>query len=385
MKLRLLKFSQLLVLCFIIMHPDVFAQRSIRKNPHVEYNVQKKGDIYDISYTFLDPFDHLETFSIQLPIAQTNHMIEIFGIPASMFEPFAPTHQVLSARKQILEKGLFLLNNKTIEVDKSAVVEVYSESFCRPVAEFIVESLIKSGSDSRKNRIEFAMCFVQDIPYGIPKYDDKTRHFGGVFPPAKILIEGYGDCDSKAILFAGILTYLIDPEDFIFLNQSNHVLSAIRAAPSQGMTFVRYEGDTYLVAETAGPGRRKLGEKGQYFQTRHMVEPLKVKNRYTIPVESTNTTSNSKIDLSNTTGSSIAFTNTSDRTLRISLSTGNSKWKQITIAPNHTTKIVFEKDENVMIRFREDSSNLVTRRVDTGKSYSFSYSQRKGKWNMFPS
>lgn len=340
-----------------------------------------------MSYTFLDPFDHHKTFTFQFPIVQTNQMIEIFGIPTSMFEPFVPTPQVLAARNQSLEKGLFLLNNKTIEVDKSAVVEVYSETFCLPIAEFIVESLIKYGRDSRRNRIEFAMRFVQDIPYGIPKSDDKTRHFGGVFPPPKILIEGYGDCDSKAILFAGILAYLIDPFDFVFLNQSDHVLSAIRDTPSKGMLYVRYEGDTYLVAETAGPGRRKLGEKGQFFQTRHRVEPLKIDTRYTIPIESSNTTyanANPNTNVNQIAESSITFNNTSHRSLRISLSTDNSKWKQITIAPNQTSKIVFEKNEIVMVRFREDSSSHITRRVDTGKSYSFSYSQRKGKWNMFP-
>jgi hypothetical protein len=341
--------------------------------------------MYDISYAFLNPFDQNETFTIQLPVDQTNQMIEIFGIPASMFESFAPTPDVISARKQKLEKGLFILDNNTIEVNKSAVVEVYSETFCRPIAEFIVESLKSYGRDSRRNRIEFAMHFVQDIPYGIPKYEDKTRHFGGVFPPAKILIAGYGDCDSKAILFAGILAYLIEPADIIFLNQTDHVLSAIRGAPAQGMTYIRYEGETYLIAETAGPGRRKLGEKGQYFQSRHMVEPLKIMSRYTFPIDSTNTGSNRITELHQITESSITFYNTSDRTLMIRLSTDNNKWKQINLAPNNTTKVFFEENEIVMIRFREDSSSMITRQVDTGRSYSFSYNSRQKKWTMFPS
>ncbi|MFU8843527.1 MAG: hypothetical protein ACNA7V_06945, partial [Bacteroidales bacterium] len=315
---------------------------------------------------------------------ESDQMIELFGIPASMFEPFINTPDVLAERRHELEKGLFLLRDNIIEVDKSAAVELYGESFCRPIAEFIIKSLEKYGLDSRRNRIEYAMRFVQDIPYGIPAYDDKTRHYGGVFPIPKILTEGYGDCDSKAILFAGILLYLIEAEDFVFLNQPDHVLSAIRGTPEKGMTYIRYEGDTFLIAETAGPGRRHLGERGKYFQTRYKVEPLSVEQMFVYEILPEQSTYNNKLVVDKIDEFFISLQNTSDRSLRIQLSTDNAKWEQMLIAPYQKTNIVFDKNAIVMIRFREDNSNFRTYRVEMGQSFSFIFNPRKKMWKMEP-
>jgi hypothetical protein len=384
MKFRFFGFALFFFTCFNLIPCSISAQMQLRKNPHVDYHVRIIENHYIISYSFLNPFDDLETFSVQFPVDKTDQMIDIFGIPAVMFQPFLNSPDVLAQRQQTLEKGLFLLRDNIIEVDKSAAVELYSELFCRPVAAFIIESLEKYGLDNRHNRIEYAMRFVQDIPYGIPKYNDRIKHYGGVFPPPKILIEGYGDCDSKAILFAGILIYLIGAEDIVFLNQSDHVLSAVRGAPDKGMTYIRYGGDTFLIAETAGPARRKLGEKGKYFQTRHIVEPLSVKHNYVYPVVPTDSTLKANAATDEMNELFIILQNTSGRSLRIQVSTDNTKWKQIMVAPNQNIKVFFEKNSSVMVRFRENSSNYKTQHVEMGTSFSFIFNPRKGIWSLEP-
>jgi hypothetical protein len=382
MEWKILKIIRHLFLIFAVIPLNLEAQRHIRKNPHVQYEVRQKDDHYIVDYTFLNPFDNLETFSIQLPVAETIEMIDVFGIPASMFEPFVNTPEVLAERQKQLQKGLFLLRNRTIEVDKNALVDLYSEPYCRPIAEYIVASLTKYGRDNRQNRIEFAMNFVQDIPYGIPRYNDKTMHYGGVFPPPKILIEGYGDCDSKAVLFAGIMIYLIGPEEFVFLNQSDHVLSAIRGEPEKGMAYVRFKGDTYLIAETAGPGRRKPGEKGRFYQARHTIEPLSVEKRELIPMSPFDPSHFHQAGITGLNDLSIILKNLSDRSLRVQVSTDNTKWKQIVLSPHQTMRVHFEQKEEVLIRFREDRSNMRTIKIEMGKNYSFIYNQRRGKWSF---
>jgi hypothetical protein len=106
------------------------------------------------------------------------------------------------------------------------------------------------------------MAFVQDIPYGIPEFEDDGITRSGLSPPPLILLTGYGDCDSKVTLFAGILRHLIDPADILFLRPEGvaHVLTAIRGKPTRGQRSITYEGHSFVLADTAGPGRLALGK-----------------------------------------------------------------------------------------------------------------------------
>ncbi len=370
-------FTALFALSVTFLH----GQKNLQKNPHVTYDVSKNESGWEIKYKFQDQFFNLQTYTLEIPYQPTRQMIDKFGIPLWMFEPYVDSEANRLERQKLLSDGLFLLRNNTIEVDKSAVLTYYSQTFCKPIAEMIVRSLSDYGKDNRLNRIEMAMRFVQDIPYGVPTYEDENRHYGGVSPPPKLLLDGYGDCDSKVLLFAGIMIYLIPGEDIIFLNQSDHVLSAIKDEPKNHQTFVRFRGDKYLIAETAGPGKRLLGEKGNYFRNKFEPEVLRMDFPEVIP------TGDNKQGLVNyssetSSGNVLILTNHSTREFRFQLSLDKKRWEPYFINGNQSARMNFKKHETVFIRFRDRNSSYMVYEVETGGIYNLDYNDRKRKWSI---
>ena len=265
--------------------PSVHAQqvrypRGHKKNDHVYYSVKLVSGHYEIVYGFKDHKGQMQEFHLRYPEKHTAEMIDRFGIPQSMLGRYAATPEVIQERKRALKSGLFMLRGKTIVVDLDAVVHYYA-SFCEPIARQIAQALDKYGTDSRRERIEMAIKFVQDIPYGVPDMGDSNRHFGGFITPPQVLLSGYGDCDSKSVLFVCILSYLVDPSGIAFLQQPEHLLTAIEATPGPGQIYIDLDDGRYVLSETAGPGRPPFGEKGEYYsQERYTVEKLDFRGDY---------------------------------------------------------------------------------------------------------
>jgi len=251
-----------------------FGQTDYQKNDHVILHSQKTAGQYIIDYEFKDHFRQMVTVDLRFDRALTDEMIGTFGVPKSMFEPFYPVDEVIRERERVISNGLFRRDDNQIVVDKSAVVSYYAGYFCKPIADIVITELGKREVDSRENRIEMAMKFVQDIPYGVPEWKEDQYFFGGVNVPPEILIHGFGDCDSKSIFFAGILCYLVKPEDIVFLGQEGHVLTAVQSDILDGRTYYTLGDKSYVVAETAGPGRPPFGDKGSNTQGSSFIEPL---------------------------------------------------------------------------------------------------------------
>ena len=356
------------------------AQKTPEKNPYVKYSANQDEENYIIDYTFKDHYNNFQNYQFALPIDYTQSRIVKFGVPLWLFEPYVGTEYNLRIRKKEMKEGLFLLNDNVIEVDKSTVLEYYSESFCQPIAKMIVESLADYGRDTRRDRIEMAIRFVQDIPYGIPTYSDKDKHYGGVSPPPKLLLDGYGDCDSKVLLFAGILIYLIPAEDIIFLNQSDHVLSAIQDNPRKGDTYINYKHRDYLIAETAGPGKRMLGQKGNYYKTKFKIEPLRLESPSILPYSENDVANKPAVNPEIVDNKTLVIKNPSEREFRFQLSFDNSHWKDFYLQSEHSGKYVFEEDQHIYLRYRERNSRFAVYKIQTGNAYVFRWDSRKRRW-----
>ena len=367
----------ILISIFLFAPFVIFSQKRITSNPYVKYEVNISEEKYFIEYTFKDQFNNFQQFTLGYPLEITNHMIDRFGVPNWMFNEYHDTWENRLKRKNILKEGLFRLENNVIEADKSAVIIYYSEIFCKPVAGLIADALAGYGKDTRRNRIEMAIRFVQDIPYGIPEFSDKDRHYGGVSPPPELLINGYGDCDSKVLLFAGILIYLIDSDDIIFLNQSKHVLTAIKEEPDKGSTYIKYKKEKYLIAETAGPGLRSLGEKGNYYKNSFKVEELNINPPEIIPY------SNNKPEIAITNNdNSLIIKNVSGRSLRFQISTGNNQWNTMYLDANNTGKFDFQEKGMVTIKTRNKNMKFTFHQLEIGSTYSFFWDNKKRQWDI---
>lgn len=232
------------------------------KNDHVKISNEIITGKYIIHYTFKDNFEKIRTFTITMPVDQTIKDIAKFGVPKWMFKSFPDKKSVIRKRNKIIKNGMFKMDGNILKPDYNLVASHYS-IYTKSIASQFIQILSNEKADSRKNRIEMAIKFVQDIPYGIPEISDSTWETGGVFTPPEILIRMYGDCDSKAILFVSLLKNLIDTNDLLMLfTTEKHALTAIKGIPEKGQVYITFNRQKYIIADAAGPQRLDWGDDG---------------------------------------------------------------------------------------------------------------------------
>lgn|GEM_PF-3042421 len=375
-----LLFANLLISC-----PGTgSSQREYKKNQHVVYELEFSDNKYLITYTFMDQFENLQTYELAMPADFTDEEIDAFGVSKWLLEPYIDNEKNRQIRDRELKKGMFMLVGNSIEVDKSAVIRRYADSFCKPIAKLIVESLEEYGKDNRRDRIEMAIRFVQDIPYGIPQYASAKKHFGGVAPPPALLKNGYGDCDSKVLLFAGILIHLIPGNEILFLDQSDHVLSAIAGDGEEGLTYVLLNGKKYLVAETAGPGRRLLGERGDYFSKKFKAEILDIDFTDPLPYNPGAIAIRPVKQSKPVEKNKVIIINSSEQDFRFQVSLDNASWKEFHLKKNESGTITLQNIDEAFLRFRNKNKKYSIYEIQPGKYYSFRWNIRHESWEPDP-
>jgi hypothetical protein len=104
----------------------------------------------------------------------------------------------------------------------------------------------------------FVLSFVQSIPYSTLE-SRLTSSGSGFNPPAKLLWENQGDCDSKMTLTATILRVLMPRINMAMIYIDQHAFIGI-AIPAEGdEASIEYQQVNYLLAEPTGPALYKLG------------------------------------------------------------------------------------------------------------------------------
>ena len=248
-------------------------------NNHVKYDVDNTNGQYNISYTFKDQNEILRTFKFSYNISKTLKNIARYGVPVSFFDNVSASVPQSKERMKAIKKGFFIQTESVLKPNRSALVSFY-RPYCKAIAGGIVALLNEDKKDNRLSRIEMAMKFVQDIPYGIPQIKDSTWEIYGIYTPPEVLIRKYGDCDSKSILFACILSYLINSNDILFLFQGhNHALVAIKGKPDAKQKYLEVDKEKYILADVTGPARLAFGDDGNKFDSAvgYKIEKLKVK------------------------------------------------------------------------------------------------------------
>jgi hypothetical protein len=246
------------------------------KNNHVKFEIEILNENFVIHYTFKDQFEKLREFTITMPVKKTVNDIARFGVPRDLYKPYFLKKSVLKRRNKIISKGLFKQTNDVLKPDYIAIAQYY-KSYTQSIAGSFIQILVKEKKDSPKNRIEMAMKFVQDIPYGVPEISDTTWETGGLFTPPEVLIRMYGDCDSKAVLFASLIGNLFDEAEMLFLFTSNkHALTAIKGIPEKGQSYVQVGTDKYIITDVSGPKRLAFGDEGNdtILKTAYKIEKL---------------------------------------------------------------------------------------------------------------
>jgi hypothetical protein len=123
--------------------------------------------------------------------------------------------------------GLFRKN----KVKTKFIFDLFENNLKNQSNEYILRTIIR---------------FVQSIPYKIPNNKYKGVNISGLLPPAATLIEGYGDCDTKSLLFACIASHKFD---IIFLEGSTHAFIGVSGNPTLGQDYVIINRKKYILCE----------------------------------------------------------------------------------------------------------------------------------------
>ncbi len=157
--------------------------------------------------------------------------------------------------------GWYFNSFEDFGVDYKYLVNKYADFTIR-ISEQIQKDLLKNDSDSYFNRVQAALNFVQFIPYGRPEFDTNDWYYHEIGVPPESFILGYGDCDSKSIFFASILSNLIPRENVVLVrclvksenDRTNgaHMMAAVSDIGIEG-EIVNLGTKTYLLLETTAP------------------------------------------------------------------------------------------------------------------------------------
>jgi transglutaminase-like putative cysteine protease len=127
---------------------------------------------------------------------------------------------------------------EAIVARNAADIEPLAERFRRRAREANLTSL---------EAAQLVMSFVQHIKYEIPRESPF-----GVLPPAIVVSDKRGDCDSKALLALLILRHLGIDSVILSSDAHRHAMLGI-ALPTQGTT-IEYGGRRYAFTEATAPG-----------------------------------------------------------------------------------------------------------------------------------
>lgn len=118
--------------------------------------------------------------------------------------------------------------------------------------------LDKVSIENIRKVTNFVLSFVQSIPYSTLE-SRLTSSGAGFNPPAKLLWENQGDCDSKMTLTATILRALMPRIDMAMIYIDEHAFIGIAIPVQTDEVSVEFQGINYLLAEPTGPALYKLG------------------------------------------------------------------------------------------------------------------------------
>ncbi len=190
--------------------------------------------------------------------------ISSFGIPEAWMEISYSSAAELAQKerdrdRRAAARGIVPVDGgDALGVDFRWVV-AHSTPHVRPAVEGLRTVARDSGYQDVRGFIGVLASFVQSMTYRVPSStrraaDGTTVYTGGVTMPLETLANGWGDCDTKSLLFASLLANVRD-QQVAFLRGEGHVLVAFQGAPQPGDAFVRIQGVSFVVAELTSPWR----------------------------------------------------------------------------------------------------------------------------------
>jgi hypothetical protein len=144
------------------------------------------------------------------------------------------------------------MEDGSLSFDHAALVVDYSDDLAS------VAKALRQGTSSEREFVERALSFVQTIPY-----EARKRKGGdpGYRRPLALIARNRGDCDSKSVLFLGIVHAELPSVPLSVLYVKDHALVGVGLDKAPGDKSFTFEGQRFLYAEPVGPAQLPLGGK----------------------------------------------------------------------------------------------------------------------------
>ena len=163
-------------------------------------------------------------------------------------------------RKLLRSRGFALRKGNVVECDMPLIIK-RNVKLMKPLA-LSFQKIAKENGYGSEETVGSVLSMVQTaIRYKIPPMTKGEVHTGGLLPPAKAILSGWGDCDTKTGIAAAILGNW-NQMKLVGISVPGHYLMAIRRIPGKGDMFVRYEGLEYVLIEPSGPAWLEPGQVG---------------------------------------------------------------------------------------------------------------------------
>jgi len=237
--------------------------KGYRKSAHTAQGVREVNGDYQFAYKFKDQAGELRTWRWAMNKARTDRYVSQFGVPPSIYEPYYATADVIAERNRLIKNGLYKQEGDMVLPDKSRMANYYMAMMNPLYKQF--QQTAEELKLSRRDRIQLLMSFVQDVPYGIPPSVLNGRFINGILPPPLAMINKWGDCDTKSILFTSLLGREAD-QKILFIEVPGHVLLGIEGVPRAYDGYVTYHNRKYIFCEPVGPGRLRFGKGSEYVE-----------------------------------------------------------------------------------------------------------------------
>jgi hypothetical protein len=245
------------------------SKKTIRPNSHI--NAEVTGRLYTIKYSFEDHDGISRKITLRYDKSRMEKEIYSFGIRSPRLTSDSSGEMTIESKRRLknaTRSGMYSWVNArhpdkgrgyraVIRPDYRKMIRHYAD-YTKPIAAFIEKSV--GASATVDDKINFALRFCQDIPYGIPPGQFNGKTIGEIFPPPQLLVNMYGDCDSKSLLLACILQHFETPNlVFVHLPDQKHMCMGIQRPILAGQKSFVYKGQTYQYLEPTG-GKYKIGE-----------------------------------------------------------------------------------------------------------------------------
>ncbi|MBC8200779.1 MAG: hypothetical protein H8E86_01935 [Planctomycetes bacterium] len=195
---------------------------------------------------------------IEIDPEEVKRAADSFGVPKS-WTTFTYIDEKDLARKQqqlhnkAQSHGIRMLQEgNKFTIDYNWVTNQNKQALTK-VAKRIRSTARRNGYRSKRDLTGAFASFVQSMPYRVPA-DYKINNLGekiltaGAMMPLETLACGWGDCDSKSMLFAALVQN-IGLVDVCFIVMEEHLFAAVQLRPEQNERSIRYKNKDWVLIE----------------------------------------------------------------------------------------------------------------------------------------